>query len=201
MLGCVLDQLKNVSGYSPLVVATSDRDIDTPIAELAKNKGIAIFRGSYINVLERALCCAQFFNLDALIRISGDSPFIDRKLVTKLVTEHRNNTPDITTNVFPRTLPSGMSVEVISTSVLRRLKALTSNTNDQEHVTKYIYDHPNEFNIHSVTFDKEDYKNIHLSVDTQRDLDRAIWIMAQEAEVSLENMTGLARQWDIRYPK
>jgi spore coat polysaccharide biosynthesis protein SpsF len=199
-LGRVLDQLKEISGCSPLIVATSDRDIDDPIAKLAKDEGVAVIRGSDSNVLGRAADCARHFNLDALVRISGDSPFIDGVLIEKLVAEHRHTAPEITTNVFPRTLPPGMSVEVISTSVLNRLESMTMDKDDKEHVTKYIYDHAGDFHIHPVVFEKKNYNNVHLAVDTQRDLERATWIVNQTTEISLENVVGLARQWDVQHP-
>lgn len=200
MLGRVLDQLKNIPGCRSLIVATSDRDIDDPIATLAKDEGIAVFRGSDTNVLGRAADCARHFSLDALVRISGDSPFIDGALIENLVAEHLQNVPDITTNVFPRTLPPGMSIEVISASVLNRLQTMATDKDDEEHVTKYIYDHADEFHIHPVVFEKKNYDNVHLAVDTQRDLDRATWIANQATEISLENVAGLARRWDAQHP-
>jgi spore coat polysaccharide biosynthesis protein SpsF len=200
MLGRVLDQLKKISRYSPLIVATSDQGIDDPIAKLAKDEDIAVFRGSDSNVLERAANCARRFNLDALVRISGDSPFIDGALIEKLVAVHRQTVPDLTTNVFPRTLPPGMSVEVISTSVLNRLQSMATDKDDNEHVTKYIYDHADEFHIHPVIFKKNNYDNVHLAVDTQHDLERATWIANQATEISLEKVAGLARQWDSQHP-
>ena len=36
---------------------------------------------------------------DAVVRISGDSPFMDGSLVTDLVTLYRQNQPDVASNV------------------------------------------------------------------------------------------------------
>jgi len=201
MLGRVLHQLRHTSVSDPLIVATSDRALDDPIAKLTENEGAVVFRGSDSDVLGRAVDCAHHFGFDALVRISGDSPFIDGDIIEQLVDQHRSVAPDITTNVFPRTLPPGMSVEVISTSVLYRMQGTTDSAEDHEHVTKYIYDHPTEFNIHPVTFHKGNYDTIHLAVDTQRDLDRAVWIAENTSAVSLERVTELARQWDTAHPE
>jgi spore coat polysaccharide biosynthesis protein SpsF len=195
MLGRVIDQLRTCD---PLIVATSNRDLEAPIVNFAAGEGVAIFRGSDTDVLGRAADCTRYFGLDALVRISGDSPFIDGTLIERMVEEHRSVVPDITTNVFPRTLPPGMSVEVISTSVLHRLLGMTKNSEDHEHVTKYIYGNPEKFHIHPVTFNKESYDKIHLAVDTQHDLDRAIWIAENTTDVSLDRVTELAREWDKR---
>jgi spore coat polysaccharide biosynthesis protein SpsF len=195
MLGRVIDQLRKCD---PLIVATSNRALDAPITNFAESEGVAMFRGSDTDVLARAADCARHFGLDALVRISGDSPFIDGALIEQMVEEHRREVPDITTNVFPRTLPPGMSVEVISTSVLHRLRGMTEDLDDHEHVTKYIYGNPEKFHIHPVTFDKGNYDKIHLAVDTQHDLDRAIWIAENTTDVSLDRVAELAREWDTR---
>jgi hypothetical protein len=52
-----------------------------------------------------------------------------------------------------------------------------------------------------VTFHKGNYDTIHLAVDTQRDLDRAVWIAENTSAVSLERVTELARQWDTAHPE
>jgi spore coat polysaccharide biosynthesis protein SpsF len=195
MLGRVIDQLRKCD---PLIVATSNRALDAPIVNFADGEGVAIFRGSDTDVLGRAADCARHFGLDALVRISGDSPFIDVALIDQMVEEHRRAIPDITTNVFPRTLPPGMSVEVISTSVLHRLQGMTEDLEDHEHVTKYVYGNPEKFHIHPVTFNKESYDKIHLAVDTQHDLDRANWIAENTTDLTLDRVAELARQWDMR---
>jgi spore coat polysaccharide biosynthesis protein SpsF (cytidylyltransferase family)/ribosomal protein S18 acetylase RimI-like enzyme len=200
LLGRVLDQLRNTSVSNPLIVATSDRTLDDPIAAFAENEGFDVYRGSDSDVLGRAADCARHFRLDAIVRISGDSPFIDGDLIETMVEQHKNFVPDITTNVFPRSLPPGMSIEVISVSALQKMQWMTDSSEDREHVTKYIYGHPDEFQVRSVTFDKGNYDNIHLAVDTPRDLDRAIWIAENSTKLSLDRVTELALQWDTAHP-
>ena len=60
---------------------------------------------------------AKFF-----VRISGDSPLIDPKIIDKAIKiSHKQGKYDIITNVFPRTFPKGQSVEVIKTSILKSI--------------------------------------------------------------------------------
>ena len=48
------------------------------------------------------------------VRINGDSPLIDPKLIDKAIKiSKKKKGYDIITNVFPRTFPKGQSVEVI----------------------------------------------------------------------------------------
>ena len=85
---------------------------------------------------------AKFF-----VRISGDSPLIDPKIIDKAIKiSHKQGKYDIITNVFPRTFPKGQSVEVIKTSILKKYSKNFSKA-DKEHVTKYFYKNSNKFRV------------------------------------------------------
>ncbi len=60
-----------------IVLATSDRAVDDPLAEFAAECGIGLFRGSVADVAGRVAACAQLREWDAFLRINGDSPFVD----------------------------------------------------------------------------------------------------------------------------
>ena len=76
---------------------------------------------------------------------------------------------DLITNIFPRTFPSGQSVEIIKTSSLRKILKLKLSRLNQEHVTRYFYKKSKYFKIKnfvsSLTFEKKKY-----SIDTIEDL-------------------------------
>ena len=50
------------------------------------------------------------------------------------------------TNVFPRTFPSGQSIEIIKTSTLGKNLRFFSKL-DKEHVTRYFYNNSKKFKI------------------------------------------------------
>ena len=107
---------------------------------------------------------AKFF-----VRISGDSPLIDPKLIDKaIILSKKEKKYDIITNIFPRTFPNGQSVEVIKTSILKKYSKHFSKL-DKEHVTNYFYDNSNKFLIKNFRFNGKN-KKIKLSVDTKKDL-------------------------------
>ena len=107
---------------------------------------------------------AKFF-----VRISGDSPLIDPKLIDKAIKiSKKNKNYDIVTNVFPRTFSKGQSVEVIKTSILKKYSRNFSKL-DKEHVTKYFYKNFNKFLIKNFTFSDKN-KTMKLSIDTKKDL-------------------------------
>ena len=152
-----------------LVVSSSlKKSDDNLVAYLKKNK-IKLFRGNLENVAMRLYETARKNQAKFFVRISGDSPLIDPKLIDKAITISKKEKKfDIITNVFPRTFPKGQSVEVIKTSIIKKYSKNFSKL-DKEHVTKYFYDNSNKFLIKNFKFNGKN-KIIKLSVDTKKDL-------------------------------
>jgi spore coat polysaccharide biosynthesis protein SpsF len=202
LLGRVLDRLRAVEPRLPIVVATSDRALDDPIAAFAEVEGAALFRGAADDVLGRAHACAEAFGFSAIVRISGDSPFIDPALIERCVAQFEAALPrlDLVTNIMPKSFPPGVSVEVIATEVLRRMTRDAVAADEREHVTPYLYRNAARFRIENLAAPDGRYRGVSLTVDEPRDLDRAAWIAAtlgaRAAEASLDEIVALARRFD-----
>ena len=104
------------------------------------------------------------------VRISGDSPLIDYRILNKAIKifESSKNKYDLVTNVFPRTFPQGQSVEIIKTLMIKK-NIKKFNKLDKEHVTKFFYDNSNKFHIKNFIH-MGNNKKIKLSIDTKKDL-------------------------------
>ena len=55
------------------------------------------------------------------VRVCGDRPFIDPNSYKIMIEQHIKNKNDLTTNIFPRTVPQGLSCEVVSTRSLEKI--------------------------------------------------------------------------------
>lgn len=165
----VVNRIKRSKKMTKLVVSSSlKKSDDNLVAYLKKNK-IKLFRGNLENVAMRLYETARKNQAKFFVRISGDSPLIDPKLIDKAITiSKKEKKYDIITNVFPRTFPKGQSVEVIKTSIIKKYSKNFSKL-DKEHVTKYFYDNSNKFLIKNFKFNGKN-KIIKLSVDTKKDL-------------------------------
>lgn len=160
----------NKSNYvKKLIVATSKSKMDDNLIKVLKAFKIKYFRGELNNVASRFLKLAIKKKCKYFIRINGDSPLIDSKIIDKAIRLHKKNKKfDLISNVFPRTYPEGQSVEII------KVKTLKNNINkmsksDLEHVTKYFYKNYKKFKIKNFK-NRQKKRIMKLSIDTISDL-------------------------------
>jgi spore coat polysaccharide biosynthesis protein SpsF len=169
LVGYVIERAKRVQGLSSIVLATSERDIDTPLCGYATQQGIEYFRGSLNNVAHRMLTCALNWKSDYFIRLNGDSPFLDIQLLNKGVDACADGRVDMVTNLIGRTFPYGISVEVIHTGTFQRIYSDFTSAEYQEHITQYFYHNIDQFIVHQLTSPDLDLRKARLVVDTMED--------------------------------
>lgn len=137
----------------PVFLATTDRASDDALVVLAAHCGIPSFRGSADRVLDRAVLAAEAFGLDAFVRLCGDRPLfpLDHLQQTVAVLHQSvaagRGIPDLVTTYSPGIATRGLTTELIRTAKLRRIMARGPSADQQEHVTPYFYENPDEFQI------------------------------------------------------
>ena len=151
-----------------IVVATTELESDDIIAEFTHNMEVDCFRGNSTNVLDRYYQCAKKYNFSTIIRVTADNPFNDPQVVDKVVEEFKSKDYDYITNSLPRTFPQGISVEIFSFDVLEKAWNNAKLPSEKEHVTPYIYNHPDDFKISNFRYE-EDFSNIRCTVDQDND--------------------------------
>ena len=165
----LLGRLKFLPNNLKIIFAISNDKSSSELINYCKKKKLSFFVGSKNNVALRILNCANFFDIKNIIRINGDSPLVDSKEVLKFIKKYEYYNCDLLTNIFPRSFPKGMSVEIIRTSLLNNyIKKF--NKFDREHVTTYFYKKNKIFKIKNIR-NKLDYSNISFALDTKKDLD------------------------------
>lgn len=196
LLRYLVDRVICCKEIDMLALATSTDQSDDILVDFAETINLAYHRGPLKNVAQRMLDAAKFFQADAFVRISGDSPLIDSSLVDRLVTIFRQNPEvDLVTNVQARTFPKGQSVEVVPVSTLNHLVDMGLTEDESEHVTKAIYNATKDFRIVNVVHDHL-LGDMQLSVDTEHDINRFQLILEALGEPysqhSLEQITSVA---------
>lgn len=193
----LVEACREVRSVDSLCVATSAEPSDDAIASHCEDIGVAAYRGPLDDVAGRYLGATAAHRLDAVVRISADSPLMPPPLVEAVVEAFRNASDcDLATNVLRRTYPSGMSVEVIRAAALAKVHPLM-DTEQREHVTPYFYAHPDAFSIASVERD-EPLTGFKLSVDTPDDFAFVSALMSRlerpASSYDIDELANLARQ-------
>ena len=116
--------------------------------------------------------CGFKFKCDAFFRVCGDSPLLLPYLFDRAAFIYRNNSNDLVTNIFPKTSPAGMSIELIKTKTFLELEKSITDDEDREHITSYFYNHSKDFNIYNIECAKPVDLNLKLSVDKLDDLQK-----------------------------
>ncbi len=181
MLERMLERVKQAKLLDTIVVATSTKKTDYPIVQLTNKLGILSFRGSETDVLDRYYQAAKKFQADIVVRLTADCPLIDPQLIDAVVTVLRNDHLDYASNRVPIPLvPSGFDAEALTFKTLTAIHSLAKSAYDREHVVPYIHTHLDKFKTKTPPLPKKPlHPNLHLSVDTQTDLDKIRKIYTQ----------------------
>jgi spore coat polysaccharide biosynthesis protein SpsF (cytidylyltransferase family) len=163
---------RRIKSLTALALATTERALDDPLVAYARRAGLLVYRGSTDDVAGRVLACARRFGARYVLRINGDSPFLDAALADEGLAIAASQGCDLVTNLIGRTFPYGVAVEVIRTDALDEACRRMQSTAEREHVTRYFYERPHEFTIRSMTSARPDLAAARLVVDTPADLAR-----------------------------
>jgi len=170
MLELMIERVLRAQSLNQVVVATTTNPADDEIELLARRMGVGFFRGSESDVLNRVLGAAQSVGADVIVELTGDCPLADPALIDRLVNIYQANDFDYVANTLTRTWPRGLDTQVFSTATLALVSQLTQDPVDHEHVSLYIYEHPERFRLRNVVSDlAERYWDLRLTVDTLAD--------------------------------
>ncbi len=169
MLARQIERVRRAAGLE-LVVATSDEPSDDPVAALCRELDVDCHRGSLDDVLARCLDAVEARPGDPIVRLTGDCPLTDPTLIEDVVERHRHSGADYSSNVLERHLPDGLDVEVVERGALREAAAASRDPADREHVTRFIWRHPERFRLHAVRQAQEDLADLRWTVDREEDL-------------------------------
>ena len=97
-----------------------------------------IFLGSEKNVLKRYFYAAKKFKANNIIRITGDCPLIDGKLIDEMITKLKKGKFDYVNNAKPPHFSDGFDIEVFNFKSLRLAFEASTNEIEKEHVTPFI---------------------------------------------------------------
>lgn len=179
---CILELLiEKISKIpnSEIIVATSDNPKDEIIADFCNKRHINYFQGSENDVLQRYIDAAEAFGSNKIIRVCSDNPFLELKSIQQLVNKATKSSADYISfkvNMKPSIKTHfGFWTEYVTLEALRKIKSLTSENIFHEHVTNFIYTHPELFSIEWIdgTCCLQGREDIRLTCDTIEDFNNS----------------------------
>jgi spore coat polysaccharide biosynthesis protein SpsF len=151
MIGRQIERLRRAEGLTGLVVATSTDASDDVLEDYLDRIDVNCFRGSLDDVLSRFIGALDAFgNPKTFLRLTADCPLADWRLIDLCIARRQETGADCTHNGPGWTYPKGLDVEVCQSAALRRAAAEATSAYDREHVTPYIYAHPELFHVEEV---------------------------------------------------
>lgn len=164
-----IERMKQASFVNDIIIATTEKEEDDLIENIAYKCNVKCFRGSEEDVLDRYYKAAKKYNVENIIRITSDCPLIDPHVIDDVVKCYESGNYDVITNVpndSKHTYPRGMDVEEFSFKWLERAWNEATEQYDREHVSPYIYDHAQNKCYYQY---KNDYSKYRLTLDTDED--------------------------------
>lgn len=208
LLGVILEKLKVIADeFSiPVIVATTDNHRDDRIERIAFDMNCLVFRGSENDVLDRFIKAADEYQIEKIIRVCGDNPFLISDEIRYLIQKFKDEDLDYLSfkvNGKPSILTHfGLWTEAVKKSALKKITELTKDKFYHEHVTNYLYSNEEFFKIDWIlrNDDKFARSDVRLTIDTKEDFELVSGIYRNLREQGLsEDMNALFSYID-RHP-
>lgn len=185
VLSHVVSRVARAKTIDTVVVAIPDGPRDAQLKIWCHENGAEYILGPEEDVLTRYAIAARYYSARHVVRITADCPCIDPELIDEVVTAHQNACSDYTANTIVRSYPRGFDVEAMTVMALFTAEARAGQPHEREHVTPYLYQHPELFQLESITatepFGDPNWRVCIDTVDDYRMLSK-LWEQSHDAQ-------------------
>lgn len=159
-------------GVSEVWLATSINPDDDVLYNWAQEiRWLACYRGSEQDVLDRYYQCALIAKADIIIRITGDCPLMDSRVIAETLALLKHTGVAYASNVDPASFADGLDVQVMTMEALRLAWKEATRPSDRETVCEYLTRNKDLFPSANLTCPIPGLANERWVLDTQDDLE------------------------------
>jgi spore coat polysaccharide biosynthesis protein SpsF len=171
MINRVIERVRAAKLIDEVVVATTTLSEDDRLVDaLELGRQCGIFRGDAEDVLARYFGCALQFAATVIVRVTADDPLKDPEIIDRSISQLTGDAHlDYCSNTLDATFPEGLDIEAFRFRALQRAHEEATLRSDREHVTPYIWRHPDRFSVANFTSDRN-LKHWRWTVDKPDDL-------------------------------
>jgi spore coat polysaccharide biosynthesis protein SpsF len=192
----IVGRLGRLRHPATVVIATTISGKDDVVAQHCQRIGVACYRGSEANVLERYCHCAREHRFSQIVRLTADNPFPDVEELDRLLDLHLATRSDFSHSFG--SLPVGVGAEAFTAEALERSLVGASAPHHFEHVDEYMLEHPEQFKTATLAVaGPKNRPEVRLTVDTAEDYRRACFVAehARGGYVDTEEAIRLCMQY------
>lgn len=195
MLLRVVNRAQRSKSIDLVAVITSTHESDDAIERCCMENNVLCFRGNLDDVLDRYYQASRHFQADVIVRITADCPLLDPSIVDKVVKAFNDGAYDYVSNTIECSYPDGLDTEVFRFTVIEKAWREACLKSEREHVTAYIYKHPETFRL-GVVKNQEDLSSLRWTVDTPSDLEfvRAVYAGFRDEHFGMENVLRFIKE-------
>ena len=138
MIELLLNRLIQSKLIDRIILATSLDPRNQLLVEHVQGLGYEAYQGSEDDVLDRYYQAACIIQPKIVVRITGDCPLVDPKIVDRAIATFQQSQADYLSNVTPPSYPDGLDVEVFTFQSLFQAWQSAKQPHEREHVTPYL---------------------------------------------------------------
>ena len=162
-----IERIKRCKNINEIIIATTTKSEDDCLYKIGIEHGLKVIRGSENDVLSRYCAAAKSIKSDTIVRLTGDCPLIDAKMVDYAIEIFNKGKYEYLANNNPPTFPDGLDIEVFTKDLLFKTNKKSLNDFQREHVTPSMREDKN-LNKKNIQYPK-DLSHIRLTVDEPED--------------------------------
>lgn len=169
MLALQVERIRRSMLIDEVIIATSTNPNDDAVEALARQIGVACFRGSEERVLDRIVGALSHFGVEIQVEFYGDCPLPDPTIIDTIIgiyLKHQDSC-DYVGCGLKTTFPPGLEVTVYPSRILYDVASIAD---DRERVAVNIRSRPDRYrtmNVEAPPWYR--YPDLHLEVDTAED--------------------------------
>ena len=141
----VIERIQMSRLIDEVMVITSIDKANLPILALCAELGIRVGVGSEDDVLDRYYQNARLLEPEYVIRVTGDCPLFDGKLLDEAIEQMTDETDYC--GMISEEFADGLDLEIVKFSALERSWKEARHTFEREHVTQFIKRNPEFFDL------------------------------------------------------
>ena len=163
---CLRNALK-FKGVHRVILATSTEEQDQILEQHTFDPKVGFYQGHPEDVMQRYIDVCEAFDLDVVVRITADMPFVDDEICSFLLDAHFKSGAAYTVGTDAAV---GVNLEIFNVSCLKRIKAYFPNAEYSEYMTWYFQNNPDHVRIQKIDLPSIFVRPYRLTLDYEEDL-------------------------------